>query len=136
MSSSNKVVNKYILRSGIDLVEISRLQGLKPGIRARFLARVFTPAELTEAGTSDASLMGRFAAKEAVAKALGNGIGEISWKEIEISVDEAGAPRVRLHGRARELAGNLHLGLWSVSISHTHTHAVAVAVALGFPNNG
>lgn len=119
------------LRTGIDLIEIDRLAGLAPGIRRRFLQRVFTAAELAQAGGSDASLMGRFAAKEAVAKALGCGIGPVSWREIEILEDEAGRPLLRLSGKAQQIAAGLGLSQWSISISHARQHAVALAVATG-----
>jgi holo-[acyl-carrier protein] synthase len=132
MSSTGQVGELYILRSGVDIVELSRLEGLKPAIRKRFLERVFTPLELANASASDAALMGRFAAKEAVAKALGCGIGKVGWKEVEILEDEEGAPQLSLHGNAKELAKSLRLKLWSISISHSRTHAVAMAVALGF----
>ncbi len=72
------------LRSGIDLIEIARLEGIRPEIRERFLRRVFTIQELEDARDSNLHLAGRFAAKEAVAKALGCGIGPVSWQEIEI----------------------------------------------------
>jgi holo-[acyl-carrier protein] synthase len=120
-----------ILRSGVDLIEINRMAGLNPRIRARFLARVFTPAELDNCRNANASLSGRFAAKEAVAKALGTGIGPIRWQEIEICDGPQGEPVLQLHGAAHQLADQLGLDTWSVSISHTATHAVAMAVALG-----
>ncbi len=120
-----------ILRSGVDLIEINRLAGLNPRIRARFLTRVYTPAEMAICGTSDASLSGRFAAKEAVAKALGTGIGPIRWQEIEISAGPQGEPLLQLHGAAQEIAAQLGLRTWSVSISHTATHAIAMVVAIG-----
>ncbi|MGB9801236.1 MAG: holo-ACP synthase [Thermanaerothrix sp.] len=72
------------LQCGVDLVEIQRLERLDPQIRQRFLRRVFTPLELEEANEDLAVLAGRFAVKEAVAKALGCGIGPISWQEIEV----------------------------------------------------
>ncbi len=118
------------IRSGIDLVEIARLEGIEPAIRARFLQRVFTPGELADAGDSNQFLAGRFAAKEAVAKALGCGIGPISWLEIEIQRGQNGEPRLALYGKARQLANEQGLTGWSVSISHTGAHAVALAVAL------
>ena len=120
-----------ILRSGVDLIEIGRLAGLNPRIRERFLKRVYTPAELHICGDSDASLSGRFAAKEAVAKALGTGIGPVRWQEIEIIAGQQNEPCLQLHGAAQELAAQLSLDHWSVSISHTKTHAVAMAVAFG-----
>ena len=69
------------LSSGVDLVEIERLQETIDRHGERFLTRVFTPLELAEAGKSPASLAARFAAKEAVAKALGCGIGAVTWRE-------------------------------------------------------
>jgi holo-[acyl-carrier protein] synthase len=120
-----------ILKSGIDLVEIRRLEDIQPAIRQRFLNRVFTDNELAEVGNSAASLAGRFAAKEAVAKALGCGIGPVSWKEIEVLRGEAGQPELKLSGNAINIALQLGLEQWSISISHTAGQAVAVAVALG-----
>ena len=122
-----------ILRTGIDLVEIDRLTNLRPEIRERFLARVFTARELSEAGCSDASLAGRFAVKEAVAKAMGTGIGVLGWQQIEIERGEKGEPVLHLYGSAQDEAERQGLALWSISISHTKTHAVAVAVALNLP---
>ncbi len=118
------------LRTGVDLIEINRLTNLNPNIRQRFLKRVFTPLELEQAGQSDARLAGRFAAKEAVSKALGTGIGQISWQDIEIENDETGAPQLHLLGSARQIARGMGLNIWSISISHSKTHAVAMAVAL------
>ena len=120
-----------ILRTGIDLVEIERLSRLRPEIRLRFLERVFTPLELSEAAQSDASLAGRFAVKEAVSKALGTGIGILGWRQIEVQRGPQGEPMLCLHGKAQEEADRQGLTTWSISISHTRTHAVAVAVAMG-----
>lgn len=120
-----------ILRTGVDIVEIQRLEQVNPAIRERFIRRVFTPREIELARGSYASLAGRFAAKEAVSKALGTGIGPVSWQDIEIRRDASGAPVLHLHGRAAEVARLLGLTTWSVSISHGRTHAVAMAVALG-----
>jgi holo-[acyl-carrier protein] synthase len=122
------------LRTGIDLIEISRLAGLNPAIRRRFLARVFTPLELELSQDNDSSLAGRFAAKEAVAKALGCGIGPVSWQEIEIRRGENGEPHLVLHGAAVQQARQQGLLTWSISITHTNTHAAAVAVAMGEGN--
>ena len=118
-----------ILRTGVDLIEIGRLGEISPRIRDRFLQRVYTPLELEQIGATDAGLAGRFAAKEAVSKALGTGIGVVSWQEIEICRGADGAPELHLHGKARELAAELGLETWSVSISHSKEYAIAVAVA-------
>ena len=122
-----------ILRTGIDLVEIDRLSNLRPEIRERFLARGFTPRELSEAGQSDASLAGRFAVKEAVAKAMGTGIWVLGWQHIEVERGQQGEPLLHLSGSAQDEAERQGLAVWSISISHTRTHAVAVAVALNLP---
>lgn len=118
------------LVSGLDLVEIKRFTAITPGIRARFIARVFTESEQKESIT-DQSLAGRFAAKEAAAKALGCGIGEVSWREIEVLLDEHGAPVLRLHGRAADLAGQLGISTWNVSITHTAELAAAQVIGIG-----
>ncbi len=118
-----------ILKTGIDLVEIERLSGLRPEIRQRFLERVFTQRELEQAGLSDASLAGRFAVKEAVAKVLGTGIGVLGWKNIEVERGAQGNPVLHLYANAQAEAEKQGLTTWSISISHTRTCAVAVAVA-------
>lgn len=120
-----------ILRTGVDIVEIERLGQINPAIRARFIQRVFTEAEQALTRGSYASLSGRFAAKEAVSKALGTGIGAVNWRDIEILRGPAGEPLLHLHRKAREVAEALGLQTWSVSISHGKTHAVALAVAIG-----
>jgi len=119
------------LRSGIDLVDVERLERLDTAVRERFLQRVFTPLELDETRRDWVSLAGRFAAKEAVAKALGCGIGPVSWREIEIYRGGDGEPLLRLYGKAAERAAALGLQQWSISISHTRTLAIAMAVAIG-----
>jgi len=119
-----------LLRSGVDLVDIQRLTDLNPAIRVRFIRRVYTAREQDLCKDSPASLAGRFAAKEAVAKALGVGIGPVSWQEIEVLAGSDGEPVLKLHGAAHALAQRLGLDVWSISISHTQTQAVAMAVAI------
>ncbi len=120
-----------ILRTGVDLIEISRIEEVVARHGQRYLGRIYTPAELEQCGKSNESLAGRFAAKEAVAKALGTGIGEVAWKDIEILGNEQNAPMLSLHGSADLVARTLGLQNWSVSISHSKSHAVAMAVAIG-----
>jgi holo-[acyl-carrier protein] synthase len=119
------------LASGIDLIEIDRISAAIERHGERLLDRVFTPAELSEVGDNHASLAARYAAKEAVAKALGTGIGSIGWQEIEILRGPAGQPILHLSGAASQLASDQGLTNWSVSISHTQSHAIALAVASG-----
>ena len=119
------------VRTGIDLIELTRLEQAIQRHGARFLERIFTPDELAETSGRPDSLAGRFAAKEAVVKALGTGIGPIAWKEIEIRRGPQREPVLHLHGLAKEKAAELGLHAWSVSLSHTEHYAAAVAVALG-----
>ena len=119
------------IRSGIDTIEISRLDSIQPSIRKRFITRVFTRNEITQAQGRTELLTGLFAAKEAVSKALGTGIGKVRWRDIEILHLPSGQPVVQLHGQAKIVADDLGLASWSVSISHDRTKAVAVAVATG-----
>ena len=122
------------LASGIDLIDIQRMRDAIERHGQRFLKRVFTPGELADVGENPASLAARFAAKEAVAKALGTGIGQISWHEIEIRRGPARQPVLNLYGAASRLAHKNGLTEWSISLSHTETQAIAVAVACGHQN--
>jgi len=119
------------LRSGIDTIEIARLKQIRPAIRERFIQRVFTEVEVIQARDQNDALSGIFAAKEAVSKALGTGIGLVHWRDIEIIHLPSGQPTVHLHGKAQLVAEELGLKEWSVSISHDRNKAIALAVALG-----
>lgn len=119
------------LRTGVDMIKISRLVEIQPAIKARFLSRVYTLTELEECQDLPQSLAGKFAAKEAVAKALGCGIGPVSWQEIEILHGPQGEPLLSLNGQAQVLALSQGLTEWSISISHTQEYAIAMVVALG-----
>jgi len=116
--------------SGIDLVEIARFRELKPEIWDRFARRVFTEEERAYIGNSFERAAGIFSAKESIAKALGCGIGIITWQDMSISHGEAGNPQVELRKGAADLALQQGITSWSISISHTQTIACAVAVAI------
>jgi holo-[acyl-carrier protein] synthase len=115
----------------VDLIEIERVAEIVRRHGRRYLDRIYTRAEQDQSSRSTEFLAGRFAAKEAVAKALGTGIGEIGWLEIEVLGDEQHAPNLILSGAAEKRSAELGLVTWSVSISHSVTHAVALAVAVG-----
>jgi holo-[acyl-carrier protein] synthase len=119
------------LKTGVDLIEIERVEATIKRYGQRFLERVFTPRELVEVGNNAASLAVRFAAKEATAKALGTGIGDVGWQEIEILRGSAHQPNLYLHGRASDLADKLNLETWSLSLTHNQSHAIAMVVAIG-----
>jgi holo-[acyl-carrier protein] synthase len=117
------------LRTGVDLLEISRLKEAIERHGERFLARIFTRAERELCAGNFSSLAARFAAKEAVAKALGTGFGAVAWTDIEILRADSGAPLLYLHGKARSLSDQLGLTQWSISLSHTRENAIAMVVA-------
>ncbi len=118
------------LRTGIDLIEIDRFKAAFQRYDQRLLHRLFTSTELDENGENMASLAVRFAAKEAVAKAFGTGIGYISWQDIEISRGDSGEPILHLHGAAEKMAKEQNINSWSLSLSHTQSHAIAVVVGM------
>jgi holo-[acyl-carrier protein] synthase len=122
-----------MLSSGIDLIEIARIKRAMDRHGDRFLQRFFTAQEIEFCAGRASSLAGRFAVKEAVAKALGTGIGDFTWTDVEIVCDGRGRPELFLHNQAREMAGRQGLSEWSISISHTDTHAIGLAVAIGPP---
>jgi len=114
---------------GVDVIEIGRVRDSVQRFGERFLNRVYTEAEQAYCRGRAPQLAGRFAAKEAVSKALGTGIRRIHWRNIEVLPNRAGAPIVTLHGRARERFAALQLADMQVSISHSRDNAVAVAIA-------
>ena len=119
-----------ILRTGVDLIEISRIEEVVSRHGKHYLERIYTPAELELCGKRVESLAGRFAAKEAVAKALGCGIGDITWKEIEILGDNQNAPVLHSRGKASQKADEFGLTNWSISLSHNQSYAIAFVVAI------
>lgn len=119
-----------MLRIGVDLIEVDRIEDGVARHGQRFYDRFFTPQEQTQCEGRATSLAGRFAVKEAVAKALGTGIGDVRWVDIEVICDERGQPGLVLHAQAAALAEQLRLTEWAISISHTSSHAVGMAVAM------
>ncbi len=117
---------------GTDLIEIGRVA--QAMVRHPLLkARLFTEAEMAQCegkGNPAASFAGRFAAKEAVLKALGTGLRGVKWRDIEIITNALGEPEVSLFGPALELARNRNLYEIRVSISHSRDLALAFALAL------
>lgn len=121
-----------ILGSGIDLVEIARIQQSLERFGQRFLNRVYTDAEqaycLRKRKAAE-SLAARFAAKEAGAKALGTGISRgVNWLEIEVIREPGGRPALRFLGRAAEIAEQLGVAHAALSLTHTNDLAMASVV--------
>jgi holo-[acyl-carrier protein] synthase len=124
------------LAAGVDLVELDRIRGAIERYAERFLERIYTPEELARYSHRLPELAARFAAKEAVSKALGVGLKQISahgigWQEVEVLPDPLGKPMVYLSGRARRLAEEQGLQRWAISLSHGRHHAIAFVVASG-----
>jgi holo-[acyl-carrier protein] synthase len=124
-----------IVGIGIDLLTVARMERALGRTGERFLSRVFTGDERAAceaAGGGAERWAARFAAKEAVLKALGTGwSGGVAWRQVEILTAPGEAPSVRLSGRAREVARHLGAGVCHVSLSHEKLHAAAVAVLEG-----
>ena len=123
-----------MLTTGVDLIEIERIERALTRHGDRFLARVFTPLEILYCRGRVAELAARFAAKEAVSKALGVGMrilarDGIHWQDVEVTANERGKPLIRLHGRAAQRAEELGLTEWAISLTHTKEHAMAFVVA-------
>jgi holo-[acyl-carrier protein] synthase len=118
-----------IVGSGIDLVEIGRIQRSMDRYGQRFLNHVYTAAEqaycLRKRKAAE-SFAARFAAKEAGAKALGTGISHgVNWLEIEVAREPGGRPTLLFHGRAAEFAVRLGARRAALSITHTAEQAIA-----------
>lgn len=118
---------------GVDIIEIDRVKQSLEATGDAFRDKVFTALEINYCELRGAaryqSYAARFAAKEAVSKALGTGISSgVSWKDIEVSNDERGAPVVTLYGSAKDLYLKLGALQISISLSHSKIYAVAYAV--------
>ena len=121
-----------IIGSGIDMVEIRRIQHAVDRYGQRFLDRVYTQSEQAyclRKRNSGESLAARFAAKEAGAKALGTGISYgVNWLEIEVVREPSGRPTLKFHGRAGEIAARMGMAHAALSITHTAELAMASVV--------
>ncbi len=118
-----------IIGTGVDIAEVKRIAAAlkQPG----FAVRIFTPAEnayCLARKKAPASFAARWAAKEAMAKALGTGIGRIGWREIEVVVDGNGKPGIILTGAAAGRAEELGVSRIHLSLSHSVEHAVAFVI--------
>jgi holo-[acyl-carrier protein] synthase len=116
-------------RVGVDIVELERIRRAVQRHGLRFLARVYTKSELAYCRGDIARLAARWAAKEAVSKALGTGWRGIAWREVEVGHEPGGRPVVLLHGHARAVAAGLELAHWDISLSHSNQNAIAVVMA-------
>jgi holo-[acyl-carrier protein] synthase len=121
-----------IIGTGIDIVEVARFRKILAGASERFINRVFTPEEQRYClARQDPAphLAARFAAKEAVFKALGTGWSQgVKWIDVEVQRREEGTPVILLHGAAQEIAASKGTGKIHLSLTHTSNWAAATAI--------
>lgn len=114
---------------GVDIVDIERIRKLVDTEGERFLEKVFTSTEIAYCNSKarrHQHFAARFAAKEAVSKALATGwAGDFRWKDVEVTNDPTGQPRIALHGQLRAHIGSARI---QISLSHADNHVVAMAV--------
>lgn len=119
---------------GIDVVEVGRIASSLDEFGERFAARIFTPKEreyCQSKARPELHFAARFAAKEAVAKALGTGIGsEVGWLDLEITRGENGEPILELAGRAKEFCASREIVEIKISLTHARDYAAANAIVL------
>src|SRR3990170_6958843 len=119
---------------GVDIIEIERVEAALGRFGERFLRRVYTAEEAAFCRGRVHELAARFAAKEAVMKALGTGARGLAWREIEVLPNRRGKPLVYLYGRALERAREIGLG--SIEISLTHSRQLALASVVSVQEGG
>ena len=123
-------MDKSFVETGVDIVEISRIERVVKRWGSRFLDRVYTEREQDYCENKYNRLAARFAAKEAVMKALRTGRVGVGWRDIEVVIVENGAPSVELHGRAETYGEQFGIRQISLSLSHSEQYAVAFVVLL------
>lgn len=114
---------------GIDIIEVDRVRKVYEHHGERFLQRVFTEREIQQCRGKIYRFAARFAAKEAISKALGTGIHGVAWREMEIVQLRSGRPTVRLHGKAKLRAEQLGISAFDVSMSDLAHFSIAIAIA-------
>ena len=126
-----------ILGIGIDIIEVERIQASYAKFGERFLNRILHPNEISYCLSHRVPgpfLAARFAAKEAISKAFGTGIGaQLGWQDMEVGRKDTGEPFVILHEKAKALLDSRNARLVLISLSHTQVHATAVAILESAP---
>src|SRR3989441_12590908 len=116
---------RAMIATGVDIIELERIERALANFGPRFLRRVYTQLEAAFCRGRTSELAARFAAKEAVMKALGTGARGVAWREIEVLPNHRGKPLVYLHGRALARAERIGMGALDISLSHSRDYAVA-----------
>ena len=112
----------------MDIIEIDRVAATLARFGDRFLQRIYTTGEIAYCRGRAPQLAARFAAKEAVMKALGTGTRGVGWQEVEVTRKRSGEPGIALHGRAATRAEKLGIDRLALSLSHSRNYAVASVV--------
>jgi len=124
-----------IIGIGIDIIEVARIQASYERFGERFLKRILHPNEISYCLSHNAPapfLAARFAAKEAISKAFGTGIGaQLGWQDLEVGRRGSGEPYVILHETGQKLLRQRGARAVLISLSHTQQHAAAVAILEG-----
>ena len=123
-----------MLITGVDIIEIKRVEKVAFSYGDRFLKRIYTDDEIKYCRGRAPQLASRFAAKEAVMKALGTGIRGVGWRDVEVTRKRGMAPDIKLHGRAQKRASEI--GLKGLAISLSHSKEFAVASVIGESTKG
>ncbi len=118
-----------MLYTGVDIIEIDRIRKVAERYGERFLDRIYTKGEQEYCRRRAPQLASRFAAKEAVMKALGTGIRGVGWREVEVVRERGHPPEIVLHRRAKARAEAMGIVRIAVSLSHTREYAMASVVA-------
>ena len=117
-----------MLITGVDIIEIKRVEKVAFSYGDRVLKRIYTDGEIEYCRGRAPQLASRFAAKEAVMKALGTGIRGVGWRDVEITRKRGMAPHIKLHGRAKKRASQIGLKELAISLSHSKEFAVASVI--------
>ncbi len=129
-----------ILGTGIDIIEVSRIRASYEKFGERFLRRILRPGEIAYCLSHRFPapfLAARFAAKEAISKAFGTGIGkDLGWQDLEVGRKESGEPFVILHDGGQKLFERRGGAKFHLSLSHTENYATAVAILEGGEKRG
>ena len=120
------MANKFAV--GIDIIEIDRVEDVLSRHGDRFLNRIYTPDEIAHCRGRVSELAARFAAKEAVMKALGTGVRGVGWRDIEVLPNRRGKPLVFLYGRGAARAEQIKLRGLEISLTHSREYAIASVV--------
>ena len=117
-----------MLVTGVDIIEIPRIRRIVEMYGPQFLRRIYTEGEVSYCRGRAPQLASRFAAKEAVMKALGTGVRGVRWRDIEVVRERGRAPSIMLHGTALARADYMGIDKLAVSLSHSRDYAVAFVV--------